>query len=93
MGDAPTRDDAVDDAASTSYASAFGNVAQGWNTQEWSFDSLTTTISAKASEALQELNSVDVRAMAETIAERASVCLNYLVTWPSRERFITLLLP
>ena len=26
-------------------------------------------------------------------AERASVCLNYLVTWPSRERFITLLLP
>ena len=66
MGDAPTRDDAVDDAASTSYASVLGNVAQGWNTQEWSFDSLTTTISAKASEALQELNSVDVRAVSYT---------------------------
>ena len=73
MGDA--RDVAMtrtDDAASTSYASALGSVAQGWSAQEWSFDSRTTTISAKASEALQELNNVDVRAMAETIAERAS---------------------
>ena len=68
MGDARASDDATDDAASTSYASALASVAQGWSANEWSFDALAT----RASEALQELNNVDVRAMAETIAERAS---------------------
>ena len=41
--------------------SALASVAQGWSANEWSFDALAT----RASEALQELNNVDVRAMAE----------------------------
>ena len=60
-------------ASSASGGSTFETSMMGWTTgNDWSFDSLTTTISARASEALNELNSVDVRAMAEAITERAS---------------------
>ena len=62
-------------ASSASGGSTFETsmTSMGWTTgNDWSFDSLTTTISARASEALNELNSVDVRAMAEAITERAS---------------------
>ena len=60
-------------ASSASGGSTFETSMMGWTTgNDWSFDSLTTTISARASEALNELNNVDVRAMAEAITERAS---------------------
>jgi len=60
-------------ASSASGGSTFETSVMGWTTgSDWSFDSLTTTISARASEALNELNNVDVRAMAEAISERAS---------------------
>ena len=60
-------------ASSASGGSTFETSMMGWTTgNDWSFDSLTTTISARASEALNELNNVDVRAIAEAITERAS---------------------
>lgn len=46
------------------------STSSDWN--NFSFDSFATSISARASEALNELNSVDVRGMADTLAEKAS---------------------
>ena len=62
---------------SPSSTAAAAGVTTGWG--DWSstfstFDvsALTTTLSAKASEAYNELNAIDVRALADTIAERAN---------------------
>ena len=70
-----TSADANGDSPSSMAAAA--GVTTGWG--DWSstfstFDvsALTTTLSAKASEAYNELNAIDVRALADTIAERAN---------------------
>lgn len=62
--------------ASTVAQSLWSSVGGGTSTSsDWnnfSFDSFASSISARASEALNELNSVDVRGMADALAEKAS---------------------
>ena len=62
-------------AATTVAQSLWSSVGGGTSTSDWnnfSFDSLASSISARASEALNELNSVDVKGMADALAEKAS---------------------